>query len=79
MLYSGLCTMDLMSVFFQTMIVSVILPSATASRPTTNPMTTVVMHLTIVWGFSLHGREGLLIAWHRQGQNAFLDCTLSSV
>ena len=41
--------------FFQTMIVSVILPSATASRPTTNPMTTVVMHFTIVWGFSLHG------------------------
>ena len=44
-------------VFFQTMVVSVILPRATASRPTTNPMTTVVMHFTIVWGFSLQGSK----------------------
>ena len=52
-LYSGLCTMVRRRVFFQTMVVSVILPRATASRPTTSPMTTVVMHFTIVWGFSL--------------------------
>ena len=37
------------------MVLCVILPSATASSPASSPVTIVVMHFTMVWGFSLHG------------------------